>query len=101
MSLGSRRSRPLPDLVDPPPAVQPFLNDIFIRCPRTRARVATGLTIRWVMFDSLAKVGVPLRCPSCGQIHKWEPRDAWIGSREVNFRRLIPNQFRKRQNLSC
>jgi hypothetical protein len=25
-------------------------------------------------------VAVPLRCPACGQIHKWKPDDAWIAS---------------------
>jgi hypothetical protein len=21
-----------------------------------------------------------MRCPSCGQMHKWKPGDAWIGA---------------------
>ena len=95
MSPESRLPQPLPASkpgVMHPVAAEASMDDIFIRCPRTRAPVATGLNIRWVVFDSLPAVGVPLRCPSCGLIHKWKPRDAWIGPqgqfREPNFVRV-------------
>jgi hypothetical protein len=56
------------------------LADIFVQCPRTGAPVPTGLKTEWVLLKSLPCVAVPLRCPACGQIHKWKPDDAWIGS---------------------
>src|SRR5580704_10562662 len=58
----------------------PALADIFIQCPRTGAPVPTGLKTEWVVLRSLPPVAVPLRCPACGQMHKWKPDDAWIGS---------------------
>jgi hypothetical protein len=27
---------------------------------------------------SLPRVAIPLRCPACGQTHKWQPHEAWI-----------------------
>jgi len=56
------------------------LADIFVQCPRTGAPVSTGLKTEWVLLKSLPCVAVPLRCPACGQMHKWKPDDAWIGS---------------------
>jgi hypothetical protein len=52
--------------------------NIFINCPTTGIPVTTGLTTRWVVFDSLPAVAVPLCCPACGQVHNWKPQDAWI-----------------------
>ena len=54
--------------------------DILVQCPRTGAPVPTGLKTEWVFLKSLPCVAVPLRCPACGQMHKWKPNDAWIGS---------------------
>ena len=54
--------------------------DILVQCPRTGAPVPTGLKTEWVLLKSLPCVAVPLRCPACGQMHKWKPDDAWIGS---------------------
>lgn len=54
--------------------------DILVQCPRTGAPVPTGLKTEWVLLNSLPSVAVPLRCPSCGQMHKWKPGDAWIGA---------------------
>jgi hypothetical protein len=58
----------------------PALADILVQCPRTGAPVSTGLKTEWVLLKSLPCVAVPLRCPACGQMHKWKPDDAWIGS---------------------
>ena len=55
------------------------LANIFINCPTTGIPVTTGLNTRWVVFHSLPSVAVPLRCPACGQMHRWKPQDAWIG----------------------
>jgi hypothetical protein len=56
------------------------LADILVQCPRTGAPVSTGLKTEWVLLKSLPSVAVPLHCSACGQIHKWKPEDAWIGS---------------------
>jgi hypothetical protein len=41
--------------------------------------VSTGLKTEWVVLRSLPCVAVPLRCPACGQLHRWKPADAWVG----------------------
>ena len=55
--------------------------DIFVQCPRTGTHVATGLKSEWVLLASLPRIAMPLRCPACGQMHKWSPEEAWIGPR--------------------
>src|SRR5262245_3215378 len=55
------------------------LADIFVQCPRTGAPISTGLKSEWVLLKSLPCVPIPVRCPACGQMHKWMPQDAWMG----------------------
>jgi len=55
------------------------LADIFVQCPRTGAPISTGLKSEWVLLESLPRVPIPVRCPACGQMHKWMPQDAWMG----------------------
>src|SRR5882724_12052286 len=52
--------------------------DIVVQCPRTGTPVPTGLKSEWVFLRSLPRVAIPLRCPACGQTHKWQPHEAWI-----------------------
>ena len=60
---------------------EPSQGEILILCPRTNAPVTTGLRIDWVVFNSLPPVAVPLRCPACGQTHRWKPEDAWVNTK--------------------
>jgi hypothetical protein len=53
--------------------------DIFVQCPSTGAAIWTGLKTEWVLLRSLPRVLIPLRCPVCGQLHKWDARHAWVG----------------------
>jgi hypothetical protein len=59
-------------------SAEPAAGEILILCPHTSTPVTTGLRIDWVVFKSLPPVAVPLRCPACGQMHRWKPGDAWI-----------------------
>jgi hypothetical protein len=52
--------------------------DIVVQCPRTGMPVPTGLKTEMVFLRSLPRVAIPLRCPACGQTHKWQPHEAWI-----------------------
>jgi len=61
-------------------SAKPAAGEILILCPRTSVPVTTGLRIDWVVFKSLPPVAVPLRCPACGQTHRWKPHDAWIST---------------------
>jgi endogenous inhibitor of DNA gyrase (YacG/DUF329 family) len=54
--------------------------DIVVQCPRTGTPVPTGLKSEWVFLRSLPRVAIPLRCPACGQTHKWQPQEAWIAT---------------------
>jgi hypothetical protein len=54
------------------------VGDILVRCPYKGTPVRTGLRTEWVLLHSLPRVGVPLHCPACGEMHKWFPQDAWI-----------------------
>jgi hypothetical protein len=51
---------------------------IFIKCPRTLTKVATGLRTQWVVFHSLPPIEMSLLCPACHQTHKWKSKDAWV-----------------------
>src|SRR5262249_10128339 len=53
--------------------------DIFVQCPRTGTPISTGLRTEWVLLKSLPRVPIPVRCPACGQMHKWDSQNAWIG----------------------
>jgi hypothetical protein len=57
---------------------EPAAGEILILCPQTSAPITTGLKIDWVVFKSLPPVAVPMRCPACGLVHRWKPRDAWV-----------------------
>jgi hypothetical protein len=62
------------------------LADIFVQCPRTGTPISTGLKAEWVLLKSLPRVPIPVRCPACGQMHKWDPADAWTGDDEKTTR---------------
>jgi hypothetical protein len=53
------------------------MSDILIRCPQTGRPVPTGLTTDVIILESLPPVALPLRCPACGQLHRWKPENAW------------------------
>jgi hypothetical protein len=52
--------------------------DILTHCPVTGQAVLTGLDTETVVFETLPSVEVPLKCPRCGQTHRWKPKDAWV-----------------------
>jgi hypothetical protein len=52
--------------------------DIMIRCPMLGKAVPTGLTTEKIKLDSLSDIVMPLRCPACRKLHKWERKDASI-----------------------
>jgi hypothetical protein len=56
------------------------LADILVQCPRTGTPISTGLKTEWVVLHSLPRLAMSLRCPVCGQTHKWNPADAWVGT---------------------
>jgi hypothetical protein len=53
---------------------------ILIRCPVFGKPVRTGLSTEAIVFDSLDDLSIPLRCPACKKVHKWQRKDAWIAN---------------------
>jgi hypothetical protein len=52
---------------------------IMIRCPITQQAVATGLSTDTIILRSIGEgIEIPLRCPACLKLHKWERKDAWV-----------------------
>jgi hypothetical protein len=78
-------------LVDPLLTFRGFdgspMPDILIRCPVFKRPVRTGLTTEAIVFDSLDDLSIPLRCPACQKVHKWQRKDAWIANETNGSRR--------------
>jgi hypothetical protein len=55
---------------------------IMISCPTVGTAVPTGLTTEKIKFESLAGVRIPLKCPACSKLHKWEKKEAWVEKKE-------------------
>jgi RNase P subunit RPR2 len=51
---------------------------ILIRCRTFGKPVPTGLMTEKIRFDSLGGMQFSIICPTCGKIHRWKKRDAWI-----------------------
>ena len=70
------------------------VGDILVRCPHKGTPVRTGLRTEWVLLHSLPRVGVPLHCSACGEMHKWFPQDAWISVGVQPCAADVTDQFR-------
>ena len=51
---------------------------VMIECPQTHKPVYTGNNFTWMEFDSLALGEHELRCPECGQVHRWNKSEAYL-----------------------
>jgi hypothetical protein len=51
---------------------------IMILCRTTGKPVRTGLVTEVISFDSLADITIPLHCPACGKLHRWQRKNAWV-----------------------
>jgi hypothetical protein len=51
---------------------------IMTRCPSTGHEIATGIACDWVTFNNLSAEPGRLRCPSCGDEHRWTVEEAWL-----------------------
>jgi len=54
---------------------------ILTRCPHTDRPIPTGLDTNMVVFESLPKVPIPVRCQACGGEHYWTRSTAWIAEK--------------------
>jgi hypothetical protein len=76
--LASGRWRPFRAHSSGTPKNNGHMSDILIYCAVTGQPVPTGLDTETVIFESLPNVEIPVKCPSCGEMHRWRPRDAWV-----------------------
>jgi hypothetical protein len=52
--------------------------EIMIRCPTFGTAVQTGLRTETIVLDFLEDLSIPMRCPACMKLHKWQRKDAWV-----------------------
>ena len=70
--------------------------DILIHCPMTGQAVPTRLGTEVVIFETLPDIPPPLKCPRCGQMHFWKPKEAWVGrSAELTRHQTEPHTVRR------
>ena len=51
---------------------------VMIRCPRTGRAVSTEIETEPSVFSRLPEVAGRMRCPDCGQEHRWSASQAWL-----------------------
>jgi len=70
---------------------------ILTRCPRTDRPIPTGLDTSMVVFESLPKVPIPVRCQACGNEHYWTRSTAWVAEETLAEKSEATNR-RKESN---
>ena len=51
---------------------------IMITCSVTKQPVATGLQLPKEMFETVNIRETTTKCPSCGKVHLWSKKDAFL-----------------------
>lgn len=54
------------------------MGTIVIRCPKTGKVVPVGFEAVREMFHASENALSATHCPACGEIHRWQKRDAWV-----------------------
>jgi hypothetical protein len=56
-----------------------LMSEIMIRCPTLGTAVQTGLRTETIIFESIIEdLSLPMDCPPCLKVHRWQRRNAWI-----------------------
>jgi hypothetical protein len=72
--------------------------EIMIRCPTLGTAVKTGLRTETIVLDSLPNLPIPMRCPACRKVHRWQRKDAWVDTGKGQDR--SPYRERRRAALA-
>ena len=73
---------------------------ILVRCPKTGAKVSTGLGVDRYTFETLPEVPAEMRCARCGGVHRWTVSEAWLeGSKPKSVRLRIVEPATERIGL--
>lgn len=51
---------------------------VMITCPETGQPIYTGMTFDWSAFETVRIGERQVRCPACGEHHKWKRVDAFL-----------------------
>ena len=51
---------------------------VMINCPVTGDGISTRHTMSEAQFAGEAFENAAVRCPACGQVHRWNKADAWL-----------------------
>ena len=54
------------------------MGELMIRCPKTGKPVSTGIHMDRTKFRSMPVFFSASYCASCGRLHEWFARDAWM-----------------------
>ena len=54
------------------------MEKIMILCSVTKQPVSTGLMLPKGMFETVNIRDTSTKCPSCGKVHVWSKRDAFV-----------------------
>jgi len=56
-----------------------LMPEIMICCPTLGTAVQTGLRTETIIFESIIEdLSIPMDCPACLKVHRWQRRDAWV-----------------------
>ena len=66
---------------------------LMLRCPMTDRNFSTGVNADKSSFRLMMDAVRAARCPQCGHVHAWRPRDAWL------MERIAPRE--RETNLDC
>ena len=68
---------------------------LLIKCPKTGRELSTGIQVEADEASNLPQVACETRCPHCGSVHFWLPREAkWVEA--IPRRHWVENQIRHR-----
>jgi hypothetical protein len=51
---------------------------LMLRCPMTDRSFSTGIVSDKDRFSRMLDTSRVVRCPQCGEDHRWRPEDAWL-----------------------
>lgn len=54
------------------------MGTVVIRCPNTGKLVPVGFEATRDAFHAAENAMSTIRCSACGELHRWQKRDAWV-----------------------
>ena len=67
---------------------------LLIKCPKTGVVLSTGIQIHSATLSRLPQVPSQTRCPHCGSVHFWMPKETKL-VHAISHRDWIENQIHR------